>query len=125
VTPPSPSHPLAIVGRVAFVVTVGAVVVLSFLGAPHLLYSYHVAHFAAFYILSLTALAAFPGWSFLRAFWALTAFLTVVALFRVVLDHHAQTTFLDWISDLGGVFGAMAPMLVQRFREGFKPARPE
>ncbi len=123
VTPPSPSHPLAIIARIAFVVTLAAVVILSFSSAPRLLYSYHVAHFAAFYMLSLTTLAAFKGWSFLRAFWVLTAFLTLVALFRVVLDHHVQTTFLDWISDLGGVIGAMAAMLVQRFREGLNPTR--
>jgi hypothetical protein len=94
---------------------------LSFVGAPKILYSYRTAHFAAMYALSLATMAAFKDWLFVKLFWRLTGFVTVVGVIRAVTHHHPQTNFFDWIADMGGILGALTPSLVQRYRDSFAP----
>ena len=95
---------------------------LSFLGAPKVLYSYRTAHFAAMYGLSLATLTAFKDWSFVKLFWWLTGFVSVVGVARAAMHHHVETNFFDWIADMGGILGALVPTLAQRYRDSF--ARP-
>ncbi len=106
-----------IAGRLTFVACACAVIVASLHGAPHVLYSYHVSHFAVLYALTLATLAAFPGWGILKAFWRLMGLVTVLGLVRVILRHQVETNFLDWIADLSGILGGLAPIAVQRWRE--------
>jgi hypothetical protein len=103
--------------RVFFLACVCAVVIASLIGAPHIFYSYHVSHFAVLYVLALATLAAFPGWGVLKTFWRLLFFVSALGLARLVMHHHVETSFLDWISDLSGVLGGLAPIAVQRLRE--------
>jgi hypothetical protein len=104
-------------GRVSFVVCMFAVIVASLVGGPHVFYSYHVSHFAVLYVLSLATLAAFPDWGVLKAFWRLLGFVTALGLARALTRHHLETNFLDWISDISGILGGLAPLVVQRLRE--------
>jgi hypothetical protein len=108
---------LGITGRLVFVACACAVVVASLFGAPHILYSYHVSHFAVLYALTLATLAAFPDWGVLKAFWRLLGLVTLLGVARVVFRHQLQTNFLDWIADLSGILGGLAPIAVQRLRE--------
>jgi hypothetical protein len=108
---------VGIAGRLSFVACACAVVVASLLGAPHVLYSYHVSHFAVLYALTLATLAGFPDWGVLKAFWRLMALVTALGLARVVMRHQVETNFLDWIADLSGIIGGLTPVAVQRLRE--------
>ena len=109
----------AMLGRLSFVVVLPLVVLLSFLGAPRILYSYRVAHFAAMYCLTLAAMAAFKDWPFLKLFWRQTGFVTTIAVTRALIHHHPETNLFDWFADVGGILGALAPSLVQRYRDSF------
>ena len=108
---------LGFVARVCLVVCVGAVIVASLIGAPRLLYSYHVSHFAVLYVLALAALAALPDWGALKTFWSLVAFVSALGMARVIFRHNVEVNFLDWIADLSGILGGLAPVVVQRLRE--------
>ncbi len=117
----SASSTQAILGRLCFLIVLPTVVLLSFTGAPKVLYSYRVAHFAAMFALGLATMAAFKDWSFLKLFWRLTGFVTVVGVLRTLTHHHLGNNFFDWIADMGGVLGALVPSLVQRYRDSFTP----
>ena len=117
----SASSRQAIFGRVTFLIVLPAVLLLSFMGAPKILYSYRTAHFAAMYGLSLATMAAFKNWSFVALFWRLTGFVSAVGVARAAMHHHVETNFFDWIADMGGVLGALVPSLVQRYRDSFGP----
>ncbi len=118
------SNILAVMGRLSFLAALVAILYFSGFGAPRLLYSYHVAHFAAIYVLTLTTLAAFHRSSFLKMFWLLTGFVTAVAVIRCLAHHHVETSFFDWIADVGGIIAALFPAMVQRFRQAMAAARP-
>ena len=113
----------AVLGRVSFLLVLPTVLALSFMGAPKILYSYRTAHFAAMYVLGLATMAAFKDWSFVKLFWRLTGFVTLVGLARTAIHHHPETNFFDWVADMGGVLGALVPSLVQRYRDAFAPRR--
>ncbi len=114
---------LGIAARLFFVVWTCAVVVASLFGAPRVLYSYHVSHFAVLYVLTLAALGAFPNWAVLNAFWRLVGLVTVLGVARVLVRHHVETSFLDWIADVSGILGGLAPVAVHRLREAQTSAR--
>ena len=113
----------AILGRLSFVAVLPGVLMMSLFGAPRLFYSYRVAHFAAIYILTLATMAAFKDWSFLKLFWRLTGFVVAIGVTRTIIHHHPETTFFDGIADMGGVLGALAPSLVQRYRDAFPASK--
>jgi 4-amino-4-deoxy-L-arabinose transferase-like glycosyltransferase len=114
---------LGIAGRVFFVACVCGVVGALLFGAPRLLYSYHVSHFAALYVLTLATLAAFPEWGLLKAFWRLVGLVTVLGVARVFMRRHLEANFLDWISDLSGIIVGLAPVAMQSLREAQLVAR--
>ena len=115
----SASSRQAIFGRLSFVLIFPLVLMLSFLGAPRLVYSYRTAHFAAMYCLTLATMAAFKDWSFIKLFWRLTGFVSIVGFTRAVFRHHPAINFFDWIADMGGILGALTPSVVQRYRDSF------
>jgi hypothetical protein len=108
---------LGIAARLSFVACVCGVIIASLFGAPRLLYSYHVSHFAVLYVLTLTTLAAFPDCGILKAFWRLVGLVTVLGVVRVILRHELEINFLDWIADVSGILGGLAPVAVRRPRE--------
>ena len=114
---------LGVAGRVLFVACACGVIVASLFGAPRLLYSYHVSHFALLYVFTLATLAAFPDWGVLKAFWRLVGLMSVLGVARVLIRHQLETNFLDWIADLSGILGGLAPVALQRVREAQLGAR--
>jgi hypothetical protein len=103
--------------RLFFVASSCVIIVASLISAPRILYSYHVSHFAVLYVLSLATLAAFPGWAPLKTFWRLMGFVTALSLARVIFRHHVEANFFDWIADVSGILGGLAPLVVQHMRE--------
>ena len=89
---------------------------------PRLLYSYHLEHFAAFYVLCLMATAAFPR-AQLRAL-GLACMLIAAMLEggQVVMAGRAGIeAYQNWLADVGGAFAAVLPIAVGRFRRLFRP----
>ncbi len=89
--------------------------------APHLLYSYHLEHFAAAYVLALAAAAAFVKRNPLRLCVALWIAALGVELLRLTQAQHRDYSLQDWFADAGGVIAALAPMYIATFRESFAP----
>jgi hypothetical protein len=84
---------------------------------PRVFQSFHVEHFAAFYVVTLLAAAALPGaelrWLGFVAGLLATAFAVVRFTFLVHRAFYAE----DLACDVAGIFSALAPMTVQRLRE--------
>jgi hypothetical protein len=118
--------PFAILARLAFPLsTAGLVFATLAPGAtvPQLIYSNNLEHFAAFYVVALSAAVALP-----RA--SLRSLLVGMAVFAMLLESARLLTGenLDilekWCADVGGVLAAYAPMVGERFRQLF-PKNPD
>ena len=83
---------------------------------PHLFYSYHVEHFAAFYVLSVVAAAGLPRIGLTRLSLSLIGFAAVLEVIRMLTPAHQLTSAEDLVCDIAGVLAAYAPMLVSQFR---------
>jgi hypothetical protein len=121
------SGPLAVLARLGFVAVVVAIVVAVFLPpsmVPNIVHSHYLQHFAAFYVLMLSGLAAMPRARLRGVILGFVAFATILeashlpagALFWPLVD--------NWVADIGGMWAAVAPILVDRFRRRFpRPPR--
>lgn len=114
--------PLAVLARLAFLGSIGAIVVAVFLPrplVPQFLHSHYLEHFAAFYVASLFGMAAMPRAQLRRICTAYVIFALILesthlfagAAFRPLLD--------NWVADMGGLTAAVAPVIVERFRRRF------
>ena len=84
---------------------------------PHIFYSYHVEHFAAFYVLAAVASAGLPRQSLTTLSLGLIAFAVVLEVIRMLTPIHRLTSAEDLVCDIAGVMGAFAPILIGRFRD--------
>jgi hypothetical protein len=117
------NDPLAMVARASFLVTIIAICFASLAPAgwmPHVLYSYHLEHFAAFYLVALSMAAARSRTGPYRLL--LDAFILASALegVRLFIPSHQLNVAEDWVSDLGGVLAALAPTAIGEFRTTFR-----
>jgi hypothetical protein len=111
--------PWAVLARCGLVLAVAAVAYASLAPGryvPRLLYSYHLEHFAAFYVVALTGSAALPR---ARLRWLGAA--SVVLALAMELPHllfggAPQAVYQNGLADVGGAFAALLPMAVDRFR---------
>ena len=108
------------VGTLSALVWGLAVLVCASLGpaqlVPRLFASYHVEHFLAFYALGVLAAAALPR---LRIYYLALGLLTIAAvleLLRTEIPPHQLAAPQDLVADIGGLFAALLPLLVGRFR---------
>ncbi len=85
---------------------------------PHIFYSFHVEHFAAFYILAVVAAAGLPRQTLTALTLGLIAFAVVLEVIRMLTPAHRLTSAEDLICDIAGVMAGYAPILVGRFRNG-------
>ena len=85
---------------------------------PHIFYSYHVEHFAAFYLLAIFAAAGLPRQTLTTLSLGLIAFAIVLEIIRMLTPTHRLTSAEDLICDIAGVMAAYAPILIGRFRDG-------
>jgi hypothetical protein len=118
---------LAVIGRLSLLIVGGAVVFASFAPPwliPHFVYSYHLEHFAAFYLLALAASGAFVRRDVQQLGGALWIFAFIIEIVRSIEPVHRSTGLVDWFADAAGVTAALVPILVGRFRDRFAPRAP-
>ncbi len=120
---------LAVVARAAFLVMFVAICFASLAPAgwmPRVLYSYHLEHFAAFYLVALTMAAARYRTSAYRVLLDVTVLATVLEGVRLFIPSHQLYVAEDWTADIGGALAALIPVLVGGFRMSFtRPDKPE
>ncbi len=84
---------------------------------PRIFHSSHVEHLAAFYIVTLVAAAAFGRLNLFRLVAVLVAFALLLAAVRAFQPAHQLSSAEDLLCDIAGVWAAVAPILVGRFRD--------
>ena len=114
----------AVAARVSLLVAVAAIGYASLVPGryvPRLLYSYHLEHFAAFYMAALIAAAAFPR-SRLRTIGIIAVVMALVLEgLQMVWGRGLLDTYNNALSDVGGAFAAALPIAMDRFRRMFSP----
>jgi len=89
---------------------------------PHILYSYHLEHFAIFYLLALSTSAAFVRRDVFQIGVVIWLAAVVIEAIRWLHPEHKAFAVVDWFADAGGVVAALVPVGVGRFREAFQPS---
>jgi hypothetical protein len=118
------SGPLAVLARLAFLAALVAIVVAVFLPpsmVPRFAHSHYLEHFAAYYVVLLTALAAMPRARLRRVATGFVVFATVLESSHLLAGAPFNGLVRNWVADLGGLSAAAAPMVVERFRRRFPP----
>jgi hypothetical protein len=121
------NDPLAMFARVAFLLVVAAICFASLAPSgwmPRVLYSYHLEHFAAFYLVALSMAAARYRANVYRVMTDIAVLATVLEGVRLFIPSHQLYVLEDWVADLGGSLAALAPILIGDFRKSFRPERP-
>jgi len=113
---------LAILARLAFCAAVIAIVtaVLAPVQAvPKFLVSHYLEHFSAFYIATLAGLAAMPRTRIFKIALGFLLFALLLECGHLLWDPSVEGARLNWVANSGGVFAALAPVVVDRFRQRF------
>jgi hypothetical protein len=94
-------------------------------GVPRISASYRFEHFAAFYVVSLVAIAGFPTFS-------VETVLTLIATLALVLESvrlsdpvHRASGAQNLFCDVAGVLAVWAPIAAQTLRRRFAARDPE
>lgn len=120
------SGPLAVLARLAFLGALVAIVITVFLPRvmiPRFVRSHYLEHFAAFYVVALSALAAMPRGRLRSIGSAFVVFATVLEATHLLAGAPLWPLIDNWVADLGGLSAAFAPVVVERFRRRFPGAR--
>jgi hypothetical protein len=120
------NDPLAMAARMAFLALIGAICFASLAPAgwmPRLFYSYHLEHFAAFYLVALSMAAARYRSNVSRVMLDIVGLATLLEGLRLFIPSHQLYVVEDWVSDLGGALAALIPIAIGDFRKSFA-ARP-
>lgn len=118
--------PLAIGVRLTFVGAAVAIVVAVFLPSdmvPRFVSSPYLQHFAAFYVLTLTGIAAMPHFKLRGLGTALFVFASVLEGSHLLAGAPLRPLIDNWVADLGGMVAAIAPVVAERFRRRFPRRR--
>jgi hypothetical protein len=130
---PGPAHLrkdndlLAMIARVAFLLVVAGLCFASLAPSgwmPRVLYSYHLEHFAAFYLVALSMAAARYRANVYRVMTDIAILATVLEGVRLFIPSHQLYVVEDWVADLGGALAALSPIVIGDFRKSFRPERP-
>jgi hypothetical protein len=94
---------------------------------PRIFYSYHIEHFAAFYVLSVLACAGLPRSPLRQIVLTLALMAVVLAAVRALIPRHQLSDVEDFAADLAGIAAACGPILVGRFRQivASRPQAPQ
>jgi hypothetical protein len=84
---------------------------------PRLFHNYHAEHFGAFYVVALLSAAALPRVRLMRIGVVLAFLAAAFALFRILALVNKVFYAEDLACDIGGVFAAIVPIYVGRFRQ--------
>ena len=121
------NDPLAMIARAAFLVIIAALCFASLAPAgwlPRVLYSYHLEHFAAFYLVALSMAAARYRANVYRVMTDIAILATVLEGLRLFIPSHQLYVAEDWVADLGGALAALSPIVIGDFRRSFRPEAP-
>ena len=83
---------------------------------PRIFYSYHIEHFAAFYVIFLLAAAGLPNVRLHHIIFAALLMALILATVRLAIPRHRFSDFEDLCADIAGIAAGVAPMLVARLR---------
>ena len=84
---------------------------------PRIFSSYHIEHFAAFYMVTVLATAGLSGIRLSRIAGAISILATILLLIRIFTPSHRAPALEDWAADICGVAAAVLPVVIGRFRE--------
>ncbi|HEY4028701.1 MAG TPA: hypothetical protein VGM25_00025 [Caulobacteraceae bacterium] len=118
---------LAMFARVAFLLVVVGLCFASLAPSgwmPRVLYSYHLEHFAAFYLGALSMAAARYRANVFRVMTDIAILATVLEGVRLFIPSHQLYVVEDWVADLGGSLAALSPIIIGDFRKSFRPEQP-
>jgi hypothetical protein len=113
---------LAVLSRLALIGAALAIVIAKFLPSelvPDFVRSPNLQHFAAFYVLALCALAATPRARLRTVALGIAGFATFLEVLHLASGAPLGPLMDNWVADLGGLAAAVAPMIVERFRQRF------
>jgi hypothetical protein len=110
---------LARLGFLGALATIAVAVVLPGNVGPPFVGSYHLQHFAAFYVATLLGLAASPRLRVRRVALRIVLFTTVVEGLRLIGGAAPRSLIDNWAADVGGMAAAIAPLGVARWRRRF------
>ncbi|CAN7352087.1 hypothetical protein LJR219_002017 [Phenylobacterium sp. LjRoot219] len=116
--------PLAVLARLSFLAALLAIVIAVFLPkwmVPQFVRSHYLQHFAAFYVLLLSALAAMPRAQLRRLIMGLAIFASLLEASHLLAGAELRPLVRNWVADIGGISAAAVPILVARFRRRFPP----
>jgi uncharacterized membrane protein YccC len=119
--------PVAVLARLTFLGAILAIVVAVFLPpelVPRFARSHYLEHFAAFYVAALCAFAALPRAKIRRIAVGFVIFAVLLESSHLLAGAPLWPLIDNWVADVGGLAAAIAPLIVQRFRQRF-PARSE
>jgi len=120
--------PLAVLARLVFLGALLAIVVTVFLPrsmVPQFVRSHYLEHFAAFYVVTLFAIAAMPRSRLRRIGTRFVIFAVLLESTHLLARAPIWPLIDNWVADMGGLAAAFAPVVVERFRRRFpRPARP-
>jgi len=114
--------PLAVLARLSLLGAGLAIVIAKFLPpelVPDFVRSPNLQHFAAFYVLTLCALAALPRTRLRTVAVGVGGFATVLEALHLLAGAPLGPLTDNWVADLGGLSAAVAPVIVERFRRRF------
>jgi hypothetical protein len=121
------NDPLAMMARAAFLLVVAGLCFASLAPSgwmPRVLYSYHLEHFAAFYLVALSMAAARYRANVYRVMTDIAVLATLLEGVRLFIPSHQLYVVEDWVADLGGALAALSPIVIGDFRKSFRPERP-
>jgi hypothetical protein len=121
------NDPLAMIARAGFLLVVVGLCLASLAPSgwlPRVLYSYHLEHFAAFYLVALSMAAARYRANIYRVMTDIAMLATVLEGVRLLIPSHQLYVLEDWVADLGGALAALSPIVIGDFRKSFRPERP-
>jgi hypothetical protein len=116
------SSGVAIMARVFLVAVIAAVGLASLAPPgvlPRFLYSYHLEHFAAFYLVALAMAAGRYRAGAFRLLMDVGLLATVLEGVRLFTPGRQLYVAEDWCSDIGGALAALVPLAVADFRRSF------
>lgn len=90
---------------------------------PRVFYSYHVEHFAAFYVIFVLAAAGLPSVKLHHIAFAALLMALILATVRLTIPRHQFSDFEDLCADVAGIAAGLAPMLVARLRQSARSRR--
>jgi|HubBroStandDraft_5_1064220.scaffolds.fasta_scaffold662872_2 hypothetical protein len=84
---------------------------------PRLFWSYHIEHFAAFYLIAVLAAAGLPMLRLRQVGFALVLMALLLAAVRLAIPHHRLADAEDLAADIAGIGAAIVPIVIGRLRE--------